>query len=74
MGMTYAELTVFGKLRKEHGCGPFAMFCKLIHMWGDKMSPEEVCAAMKTCNVSEILHVHQNHNVNTNSTVSFEIQ
>ena len=44
MGMTYAELTVFGKLRKEHGCGPFAMFCKLIHMWGDKMSPEEVHA------------------------------
>lgn len=44
MGMTYAELTVFGKLRKEHGCGPFAMFCKLIHMWGDKMSPEQVCS------------------------------
>lgn len=41
--MTYGELTVFGKLRKEYGCGPFAMFCKLIHMWGDKMSPEEVC-------------------------------
>ena len=40
--MTYAELNVFGKLRKEYGCGPFAMFCKLIHMWGDKMSPEQV--------------------------------
>ena len=42
MGMTYAELQVFGKLRKEGGCGPFAMFCKLLHMWGDKMSPVEV--------------------------------
>jgi len=42
MGMTYAELKVFGKLRKEGGCGPFAMFCKLLHMWGDKMSPVEV--------------------------------
>lgn len=44
--MTYAELTVFGRLRKEHGCGPFAMFCKLIHMWGDKMSPEQVYNVM----------------------------
>jgi len=73
MGMTYAELTVFGKLRKEHGCGPFAMFCKLIHMWGDKMSPEEVCADIKICN-GEILHICLCHNVNISSTVSFEIQ
>ena len=33
MGMTYAELTRFGRLRKVHRCGPLSMFEKLIHEW-----------------------------------------
>ena len=42
MGMTYAELSVFGRLRKVYHCGPYSMFTKLIHMWQDKYTPEEV--------------------------------
>ena len=41
--MSYAELSVFGRLRKIHRCGPYSMFVKLVHMWADKMTPAEVC-------------------------------
>ena len=40
--MTYAELSVFGRLRKVYHCGPYSMFVKLVHMWSDKHSPSEV--------------------------------
>ncbi|OTB02192.1 hypothetical protein M426DRAFT_322902 [Hypoxylon sp. CI-4A] len=33
MGMTYAELTIFGRLRKENKLGPFGMFQRLVHDW-----------------------------------------
>ena len=33
MGMTYAELSRFGRLRKVDKCGPEAMFVKLYHEW-----------------------------------------
>ena len=33
MGMTYAELSVYGKLRKIYRCGPVTMFVKLLDMW-----------------------------------------
>lgn len=33
MGMTYDELSEFGKLRKVDKCGPLAMFVKLYHKW-----------------------------------------
>ncbi|WPK26608.1 hypothetical protein PUMCH_003966 [Australozyma saopauloensis] len=33
MGMTYEELSAFGKLRKVDKCGPKAMFVKLYHEW-----------------------------------------
>lgn len=42
MGMTYAELAMYGKLRKVECCGPYSMFGKLIHMWSDRCSPPEV--------------------------------
>ena len=42
MGMTYAELSVFGRLRKVYRCGPYSMFTKLVHMWSDKYRPAEV--------------------------------
>ena len=42
MGMTYSELSVIGRLRKISKCGPYSMFCKLIHMWKDALSPMEV--------------------------------
>lgn len=42
MGMTYDELSVFGRLRKVDKCGPLSMFTKLVHEWGDRLSPQEV--------------------------------
>ncbi|XP_041844861.1 glutamine-dependent NAD(+) synthetase [Melanotaenia boesemani] len=47
MGMTYSELSVIGRLRKISKCGPFSMFCKLIHMWKDILSPTEVVQKVK---------------------------
>lgn len=40
--MTYDELSIYGKLRKQATCGPFSMFCKLHGLWADKYSSEEV--------------------------------
>ena len=42
MGMTYDELSVFGRLRKVHKLGPWGMWERLIHDWRDKMGPREV--------------------------------
>lgn len=42
MGMTYAELSEFGRLRKQAFCGPYSMFCKLVATWKGDLSPKEV--------------------------------
>lgn len=46
MGMTYDELSQYGKLRKVEGCGPYSMFCKLIHLWQD-LTPAQVAEKVK---------------------------
>lgn len=43
MGMTYDELSIFGRLRKVEKCGPYSMFQKLVHDWGSFLSPTQVC-------------------------------
>lgn len=43
MGMTYAELSEYGRLRKQFYCGPYSMFCKLVSLWGSICSPSVVC-------------------------------
>ncbi|XP_078405626.1 glutamine-dependent NAD(+) synthetase isoform X1 [Cetorhinus maximus] len=47
MGMTYAELSVYGKLRKIARCGPYSMFCKLIYMWKSICTPRQVAEKVK---------------------------
>ncbi|XP_069950909.1 glutamine-dependent NAD(+) synthetase isoform X2 [Cherax quadricarinatus] len=47
MGMTYDELSMYGKLRKIECCGPFSMFGKLVHLWSDKCTPKEVAEKVK---------------------------
>ncbi|KAF6029406.1 hypothetical protein EB796_012285 [Bugula neritina] len=42
MGMTYNELSVYGKLRKVFLCGPYSMYCKLVEKWKDSLSPIEL--------------------------------
>ncbi|XP_074651394.1 glutamine-dependent NAD(+) synthetase-like isoform X2 [Tubulanus polymorphus] len=46
MGMTYEELSTYGRLRKQACCGPYSMFCKLIHKW-KQFSPKEVAEKVK---------------------------
>ena len=46
MGMTYAELSRFGQLRKMEQCGPVSMFEKLVQEW-DHLSPREVAEKVK---------------------------
>ena len=46
MGMTYAELSEYGRLRKIDRCGPLSMFEKLVYKW-DHLPPTEVAAKVK---------------------------
>lgn len=46
MGMTYPELSVFGRLRKIERLGPYSMFCKLVHVWSH-LSPDQVGTKVK---------------------------
>ena len=46
--MTYKELSVYGRLRKQKKCGPYSMFCKLLHLWRDDgVGPEETAKKVK---------------------------
>ena len=49
MGMSYAELAQYGRLRKPGNCGPYSMFMKLVHTWGQErqLPPEEVARKVK---------------------------
>lgn len=46
MGMTYAELSRFGQLRKMKRCGPVSMFEKLVEEW-HPLPPREVAEKVK---------------------------
>mmetsp|Transcript_10331 Transcript_10331/g.14167 ORF Transcript_10331/g.14167 Transcript_10331/m.14167 type:complete len:581 (-) Transcript_10331:68-1810(-) len=46
MGMTYQELSVFGRLRKVQRCGPYTMFEKLLCEW-THLQPKEVADKVK---------------------------
>jgi len=47
MGMTYEELSVFGRLRKVEKCGPYGMFTKLVQEWGSRLSPLQIAVKVK---------------------------
>ncbi|KAJ7583253.1 carbon-nitrogen hydrolase [Mycena floridula] len=47
MGMTYDELSVFGRIRKIEKCGPYSMFTKLVHEWGSFLSPLQIAEKVK---------------------------
>jgi NAD+ synthase (glutamine-hydrolysing) len=46
MGMSYDELSVFGRLRKVSRCGPLAMFDKLCNEWSH-LPPKTVADKVK---------------------------
>eukprot|EP00899_Mesostigma_viride_P006656 jgi/Mesvir1/15992/Mv08298-RA.1 len=47
MGMTYDELSVYGRLRKIGRCGPVSMFRHLACMWRDRYSLAEISDKVK---------------------------
>ncbi|KAL9263926.1 Glutamine-dependent NAD(+) synthetase-like protein [Drosera capensis] len=47
MGMTYEELSVYGRLRKIFRCGPVSMFQNLCLKWGSKLTPAEIAEKVK---------------------------
>ncbi|VVT46649.1 uncharacterized protein SAPINGB_P001318 [Magnusiomyces paraingens] len=47
MGMTYDELSVFGRLRKVKKCGPYSMFLSLLHEWSPRLTPAEIAVKVK---------------------------
>lgn len=47
MGMTYSELSEFGRLRKQSYCGPYSMFCKLLATWNGQATPEQTAQKVK---------------------------
>ncbi|GFY95518.1 Glutamine-dependent NAD(+) synthetase [Actinidia chinensis var. chinensis] len=47
MGMTYEELSVYGRLRKIFRCGPVSMFQNLCYKWGARLTPSEVSDKVK---------------------------
>lgn len=47
MGMTYEELSVYGRLRKIYRRGPVSMFKDLCFRWGSKLTPSEIGEKVK---------------------------
>ncbi|KAI0010311.1 glutamine-dependent NAD(+) synthetase with GAT domain-containing protein [Xylariaceae sp. FL0662B] len=61
MGMTYAELSRFGTLRKQHKLGPYGMFLRLLDEWGGdgKLSPREVADKVQRFHVFHYINRHK---------------
>ncbi|CAK9231415.1 unnamed protein product [Sphagnum troendelagicum] len=47
MGMTYEELSMYGRLRMIFRCGPVSMFQHLCHRWQGRLTPAEVATKVK---------------------------
>ncbi|EDO33760.1 predicted protein [Nematostella vectensis] len=47
MGMTYDELSLYGRLRKISWCGPYSMFTKLLDVWRDELRADQVANKVK---------------------------
>lgn len=47
MGMSYDELSIYGRLRKVARCGPYTMYTKLVTVWKDSYTPEKIAEKVK---------------------------
>ena len=47
MGLTYTQLSVFGRLRKEQKLGPLGAFSRLAHLWRNEMSVRDIAQKTK---------------------------
>ncbi|RSL86883.1 hypothetical protein CDV31_016332, partial [Fusarium ambrosium] len=55
MGITYAELTAFGRLRKERKMGPLSMWQHLVHVWGKDRNkgPDDQNPSLEPAEIAE---------------------
>ena len=58
MGLTYEELSILGKLRKDYRCGPCSMFSRLISIWENK-TKKEIMEKVKTFFVRYSINRHK---------------
>lgn len=61
MGMTYDELSVFGRLRKVGRLGPWGMFEKLVHLWSLPPPSGEIATDKTEANHQNAQAVHAIH-------------
>lgn len=47
MGVTYAELSVYGRLRKIARCGPVSMYQQCRQLWKDALTAAEVAIKVR---------------------------
>ncbi|KFD58009.1 hypothetical protein M514_01242 [Trichuris suis] len=47
IGLSYQDIDVMNTIRKEYGCGPFTMFCKLLPMWKGHKEPKQIANKVK---------------------------
>ncbi|KAK2708967.1 hypothetical protein QYM36_014557 [Artemia franciscana] len=47
MGLTYAELSDLGRLRKQKACDPYSMFVRLLRTWGSTETASEMVRKVK---------------------------
>lgn len=59
MGMTYAELSTFGTLRKVAKLGPFLMFKRLLSDWGHLLNPFEIASRVKKFTIAYAINRHK---------------
>ena len=61
MGMSYSELSWFGRLRKVFRCGPTQMFRKLLTTkeWCSKHSPDVIAQKVKHFSISYCRNRHK---------------
>jgi NAD+ synthase (glutamine-hydrolysing) len=49
MGMSYEELSVYGRLRKVARCGPVSMFLRCIDIWRDRSVSHMSLSLLPVC-------------------------
>jgi NAD+ synthase (glutamine-hydrolysing) len=59
MGLTYEELSVLGRLRKEEKMGAYAMFERLVHTWKDRYTKQEISQKVKHFIAMNALNRHK---------------
>ena len=59
MGVTYEQLSVFGRLRKVYRLGPWGMFDTLLHTWSDDLTPRQIYEKVRHFNYYYSINRHK---------------